>query len=232
LITFKRTPSYELVSLLAEKSTINDIRKMTTDSNNTLQHTIMNGFDAEEIFNKRSSVRFFDDRPVDYFDLLNILKENHDYAESIFGTAEMFEQYAIIRNVNNSSISPKSLYVFNPEKKNLEIKTHFAEEKMTEFFLQKEFIDAPATIVLIAKLERFIEEYNDLSGYKTMLIQSGSILHHSWLHSLGLGYTGTVFAGFNPNSLYDLTDVDGYRKYQALAFSFGFEKTSYLKGGE
>ncbi|WP_077706050.1 nitroreductase family protein [Virgibacillus dokdonensis] len=225
MITFKGTAPEQIVGDIINKSMIKvDPTKTKQEFDRTsILHLAEEGTSIEDILSKRRSVRFFNEKPVKLHDLLNILYNNYHFISNSFKNPNMFDQYVLIRNTDDKSISNNHIYLYDVNSKSIIKKEEVEEEKIQKLFLQKEFSEAPANIVLVAKLEEFLKESSpSLRGYKDMLIQSGSILYYSWLYSLSLGYEGTVYAGFNPRLFYQISGIDGYRQYQVLAFAFGY----------
>ncbi|WP_377887557.1 nitroreductase family protein [Alkalihalobacillus sp. R86527] len=221
MITFTNTPSHLIVDTLVEKSK-NPKSNVTNQSTKLdLVPGLENDLRLEDVFQKRTSTRFFKADPVKYSDLLKLLQQNTSFMKSI-SEPELFQQLVILRNIDNPALSLESVYQYDLETNRIIPRFQFSEEKVHEFYLQKEFAFAPVTIVLVGKLEESIKKNHGLSGYKDLLQKSGSIAHYAWLNALSMGYAGTVFAGFNPNSLYQLCNIDGYRDSQMIAFSFGY----------
>lgn len=93
-------------------------------------------------------------------------------------------------------------------------------ERAQELVLQREFADAPALVVVLGDLAA-AEERHGPHGHRLLLQRAGAAGHAGWLAAIAHGMHGTVFAGLLPDKLRALAGVDGSRRAQLLALSFG-----------
>jgi len=179
--------------------------------------------DWKTILRVRRSERFYDlSQGVEIDDLLNILTSNSAFYDSRWGDG-LLSQYILFNQAFRKEIgfSDRLIYKFEPNSNRFacmgEIPDHI---ERSELFLQKEFSDAPVVIFFVGELETALT-WGGTSAYKHMLLRAGAVAHNSWLCSMSYGYVGTVFAGVLPKALRRLCGIDGYRKCQLFAYSYG-----------
>ncbi|WP_217365466.1 nitroreductase family protein [Bacillus velezensis] len=88
------------------------------------------------------------------------------------------------------------------------------------WFLQREFMYAPVIVIVNGTMSCSLEQYGS-HGYRHLLVRGGAAAHNAWLAALTLGLSGTIFAGALPRPLKENTPIDGIRRSQLCAFSFG-----------
>jgi len=93
-------------------------------------------------------------------------------------------------------------------------------ERAEEVVLQREFAHAPALVVVLGNLAA-AEARHGAHGHRLLLQRAGAAGHAGWLAAIAHGLDGTVFAGLLPDKLRALAGVDGSRRAQLLALSFG-----------
>jgi hypothetical protein len=86
--------------------------------------------------------------------------------------------------------------------------------------LQREFAKVPVVVLVTGNLAGATARHGG-HGHRLLLARAGATAHAAWLAALGLGLTGTVFAGLLPAPLRTLAGFDGYRRAALFACSFG-----------
>jgi len=180
---------------------------------------------VEDIFQRRSSVRFFNrDDGVDFNDLKILLSDVALFEESIWGGGDprlQLRAYVFPERISAGHMDSRCVYEFVADSATFasvgRLRSGMTKESMV---LQKEFVDAAAILIWVAGLADAVDDYGSCA-YKELLIRSGALAHFAWLKSLSLGYEGTVFAGILPKVLRQVCGIDGYRKNQMFAFALG-----------
>lgn len=93
--------------------------------------------------------------------------------------------------------------------------------------LQLEFTTAPALIFITGSLAAACARHGSW-GHRQLLLRGGAAGERLWIAALGIGLTGSVFAGFLPRAAREFAGIDGYLQASLLAFAVGKE-AGYLQ---
>lgn len=218
-------PNYTIVQELIETAKHNSLKDLLAVSEDI--HMELPAFDhsLDQILSARQSTRFFNqEKAISYEHLMRILGNNRKFHRDNwiedFEEDTSIEQYVLARRVEKDrEFKNDHIYEYSGQEL-IPLNDICLTEIIHEIFLQKEFSQAAAIIIFVGKVERAVQLYGP-RGYNRLLKKSGAIAEYSWLHTIDLGYVGTVFAGILPSGLKKISDLDGYRKCQMFAFALG-----------
>jgi hypothetical protein len=218
-------PNYTIVHELIETAKHDSLKDLPAASEHIL--TGMPAFDhsLDQILSARQSTRFFDqEKAISYEHLMRILENNKEFQRNNwfedFEEGTSIGQYVLARRLEKDpEFKNDRIYEYSGQEL-IPLNDICLTEIIDEIFLQKEFSQAAAIIIFVGKVERAVQLYGP-RGYNRLLKKSGAIAEYSWLHTIDLGYVGTVFAGILPSGLRKISDLDGYRKCQMFAFALG-----------
>ncbi|MGG1441060.1 nitroreductase family protein [Brevibacillus laterosporus] len=180
--------------------------------------------ESEPVFQtieERQAIRHWGVQPVRKEDLLTILQTVYQ-GDAIDWESEHLEGLDIgfvvyVRNMANAN---PSIYRYCPIQHDLIMISKLDLTKMEHMVLQREFALAPVIVVITGKLGASICRYGS-SGHRQLLVRGGMAAQRAWLSSIGLGYSGCMFAGIVQKYLYETARIDGYKEMQLIAYSFG-----------
>jgi len=87
--------------------------------------------------------------------------------------------------------------------------------------LQLEFTTAPALIFISGGLAAACARYGSW-GHRQLLLRAGAAGQRLWLSAIGIGLSGSIFAGFLPRAADRFAAIDGYLQANLLAFAVGY----------
>lgn len=183
-------------------------------------------FEGKELFHilkERTATRFYDQHAIDLSDLGTILatvkeEDNRNWARQI-GQGIDITVSVITWRVQN--LRCPFFYDYCAETHSLKPMGEIPEqEKADDWFLQKEFVYAPAIIIINGTMNQAVKQYGG-HGYRHLMVRGGAAAQNAWLSALTLGLQGTIFAGALPRPLREYTPIDGRYRTQLCAFSFG-----------
>ncbi|KAA6443868.1 nitroreductase family protein [Bacillus atrophaeus] len=181
------------------------------------------GEELFQVFKERTATRFYDRAPVDFSDVGTILsaakEEDARHWQRQISKGIDITLSVIAWRIEN--LQCPYFYDYCPETHSLVPAGEIPEQAEAEnWFLQKEFMFAPAIIIVHGTMNKAVQHYGG-HGYRHLMVRGGAAAHNAWLSALTLGLTGTVFAGALPRPLRVCTHIDGRHRTQLCAFSFG-----------
>jgi hypothetical protein len=93
-------------------------------------------------------------------------------------------------------------------------------EEVAGLTVQEEFCRA-AVILSLAVDPAAAEARYGGHGYRTALTRAGAAAYSMWLHAVGRGWVGSVFAGFIPAMVRVPLASDGSSRHQVFALALG-----------
>lgn len=181
------------------------------------------GLSLQQILERRKAVRFYDSAPVHSEDLSTILKV------AIQGDRQNWpdqDRHGIRLQLSVvawrvDGLKGPVVYRYLPDHNHLTVIGDAPPQEQGEVMvLQREFAWAPAIIIVSGTFGAALDAYGS-HGYRHLLTRGGAAGYRAWLAAMSLGYEGSVFAGLLPRPLRDFVGIDGYKRTQLFAFSFG-----------
>ncbi|MGP4066180.1 nitroreductase family protein [Oceanobacillus sp. M65] len=172
---------------------------------------------------ERTATRFYNLKPIELSHLLTILGTVKQLDLENWSTPNQLgvniDISIIIRNVTD--VHSPAIYDYDVVSDTLLPVYEIPEDEDKDaWYLQKEFTNSPAVIIVHGTLENALKQFGE-HGYRHLLTRGGVAVQNAWLSALTLGYSGSIFAGTLPKPLKKFTNIDGYKKVQLCAFSFG-----------
>jgi SagB-type dehydrogenase family enzyme len=116
----------------------------------------------------------------------------------------------------------EGVYRYNPLTHSLiQQRDGLSYEEMKTLFVQPQYAAAPFVIWISGNLAAASSSQGG-HGHRQLLFRAGAAGHRLWLASLGLGLSGSSFAGLIPGAARTLLDLDGYKRASLFAFAGGF----------
>lgn len=187
------------------------------------------GMVLEDVIKKRRSVREYSPRPLELYQVSQILFAAQGLTGSLHGRPVRaapsagalypFEVYVIVNNVENLQ---KGIYHYSIINHALElIKPGDFRNDITSAGLKQEMLgDAGVTIVLTAIFDRTRHKYGE-RGIRYVYMESGHISQNIFLQAVSLGLGSVSVGAFLDKKINNLIGIDGQKEAAIYLHSVG-----------
>jgi SagB-type dehydrogenase family enzyme len=183
------------------------------------------GISVGDALARRKSVRDYDENPIRAQVIATALHSAHS-----MDAAEWPDEHRhslrltyllLARNVEGIN---KGVYEYDPYKHGLtQVRASLSREQTVELLVQSEYADAPALVWIAGNLAAACARHGAW-GHRQLLLRAGAAGHRLWMSVLGLGLSGSIFAGLVPGAARKYLGLDGYKKASLFAFAAGYQK--------
>jgi hypothetical protein len=178
--------------------------------------------EVRSVLDRRTSVRFFGDRPLAPEGLTSVLRRILDEdADAFPGEADGGSAIELlVAPLRVEGVAPALYAVQDGGELTLDHVADLPAGRYDDLVLQREFAGAAALVFVMGSL-RAAEDRHGAHGHRLGLVRAGAAAHAGWLHAIEASLTGTVFAGALPTALRGLAGVDGSERTQLFALAVG-----------
>ncbi len=178
------------------------------------------GLSVGDVLAKRRSVRKFSQRPVDLRDISTALYHAHSADTTDHVDTTPLTYFVLANNVQGIE---QAVYIYEPGKHALlKVRQPLSHELTVDLLVQSEFADAPVIIWIAGSLAIACAQ-EGAQGHRKLLVRAGATGHRLWMVALGLGLSGSIFAGLIPGAARRMLGMDGYRMASLFAFAAGYQ---------
>ena len=175
--------------------------------------------DLLEVLRQRVAVRAWSDTALDLADLgaaavAGLLADRDSWSPAEHGALDVVVVALRVAGLE------RGMYRLDEDLRSLTPVATLPADVADDLTLQREFADAAAIVAVLGDLEATVARHGE-HGYRLLMTRAGAACYTTWLHAIGLGFAGTVFAGFIPAAVRTRLRCDGVRRHPLFAVALG-----------